>query len=156
MNTPIELSSDNPILKSLKFVPFRNMVERRMERFLPGPGEPKRMEVATPWGESLNAKPGDYLVSEMDAPDDRWPVDSEIFEKSYEIIRPGRCVKRALTYLVPLTALTNGDKDQLVTIYTLEGPETVPAGKFYLARGIQGEIWPYPRDKVDDVMMPVE
>jgi hypothetical protein len=156
MKAPIELSSDDPIIKRLKFVPYRNMVERRVERFLPGPGEPKRMEVATPWGESLTAKSGDYLVSEMDAPDDRWPVNGEIFEKSYEIIRPGSCVKRALTYLVPLTDITNGDAEQLVTIYTLEGPETVSAGEFYLARGIQGEIWPYPREKVDDVMMPVE
>ena len=145
MKEPIVLTSDHPIIKTLKFTPHRNMVERHVRRFFPKPGEPERMEVATPWGESLTAKPGDYLVSELDSPDDCWPVDSEIFEKSYEIIRPGYCVKRALTYLVPLTEVTQGDPAQLVTVYTLEGPETVPAGEFYLARGVEGEIWPYPR-----------
>jgi len=156
MASAIKITSKDSILKSLNFIPYRNMVERRVERFLPKPGEPERMEVATPWGESLTAKSGDYLVSEMDSPDDRWPVDSEIFEKTYEIIRPGYCVKRALTYLVPLTDLTNGDAEQLVTVFTMEGPETVLAGDFYLAKGVHGEVWPYPKDKVDDVMMPVE
>ena len=156
MNSAIEITSEDPILETLKFLPYRSIVERRVERFLPKPGEPERKEVATPWGESLTAKPGDYLVSEMNSPDDRWPVDSEIFEKSYEIIRPGYCVKRALTYLVPLTEMTNGVEEQLVTVFTLEGPETVLAGDFFLARGVHGEIWPYPKEKVDDVMMPVE
>ena len=156
MSEPIELKKDNPVLEILHFKPYRNMVERRVERFMPVPGEPEYREIATPWGESLTAKPGDYLVSEKDTPYDRWPVDGEIFEKSYEIIRPGFCVKRALTYLVPLTELTNGNVEQLVTIHTMEGTETVPAGEFYLAKGIKGEIWPFPKEKVDDVMMPVE
>lgn len=156
MKEPIELRSDDPIVKTLKFIPHRSKVERRVERYKPKPGQPERMEVATPWGESLTAKPGDYLVSELDSPDDRWPVDGQIFEESYEIIREGYCVKRALTYLVPLTEVTDGDAEQLVTVYTLEGPETIPAGEFYLARGIKGEIWPYPKNKIVDVMTPVE
>ena len=154
MDSAIELTSRDFILEKLNFTPYRSMVERHVERFLPGPDEPKRKEIATPWGESLTAKPGDYLVSELDSPDDRWPVDGEIFEKTYEIIRPGYCVKRALTYLAPLTEVTNGDEEQLVKVYTLEGPETVKAGNFYLARGVHGEIWPYPKDKVDNVMKP--
>ena len=61
MTIPIELKSEDPILKTLHFMPYRNMVERRVERFMPAPGEPEQKEVATPWGESLTAKPGDYL-----------------------------------------------------------------------------------------------
>jgi len=156
MNSIVDITSKDPIIEKLNFKPYRNTVERRVERFLPEPGEPDRMEVATPWGEALTAKSGDYLVSEIDSPDDRWPVDSEIFEKSYEIIRPGYCVKRALTYLVPLTDVTNGDARRRVKVHTLEGPETVQAGEFYLARGVHGEIWPYPKNKVDDVMKPVK
>ncbi len=92
----------------------------------------------------------------MNNPDDRWPVDAEVFEKSYEIVQPGICVKTAVTELVPLTDVTEGDADQMVTVYTLEGPETVRAGDFYLARGVYGEIWTYPKDKVQKVMKPVE
>lgn len=132
------------------------MVERRVVKFLPGLNESQTMEIDTPWEMRLIAKRGDFLISEMDAPDDYWPVDPQIFEESYEIIQPGICVKRALTLLVPLTDLTGGDESQQVTIVTLEGSETVPAGEFYLAKGVKGEIWPYPKEKVKDVMMPVE
>jgi len=58
--------------------------------------------------------------------------------------------------LVPLVNVTNGNEECLVTVETVEGPETVRAGDFYLARGIQGEIWPYPKEKVAEVMMPAE
>jgi hypothetical protein len=156
MTKPIELTMLEPILDKLKFKHYKNIVERRFERYLPEPGEPQQMEMPTPWGESLTAKAGDYLVGEMNNPDDRWPVDSEVFEKSYEIIRPGVCVKTAVTELVPLTDVTNGDEDRMVTVYTLEGPETVRAGDFYLARGVYGEIWTYPKDKAQKVMRPVE
>lgn len=152
----IELTSLNPILDQLNFKPYQSIVERHFERFLPGPGEPDRKEVPTPWGESLTAKAGDYLVSEMDSPDDSWPVDAEVFDNSYEIIRPGVCKKKAVTELVPLVDVTGGDADQMVTVYTLEGPETVRAGDFYLARGIYGEIWTYPKDKVQGVMKPAD
>lgn len=150
------LTVNDPILDRLKFKPYRSIVERRFERFLPKPSEPDRMEIPTPWGESLTATPGDYLVSEMDSPNDRWPVEAEIFENSYEIVRPGVCIKRAVTRLVPLVDVTDGDADQMVTVYTLEGPETVRAGDFYLARGIHDEIWTYPKDKVQSVMKPAE
>ena len=78
-----------------------------------------------------------------------------IFEESYVIIRPGYCVKKAVTLLVPLTDITD-DADQKVTVVSMEGDETVRAGDFYLAKGIQGEIWPYPKEKIKDVMVPVE
>ena len=154
MTKYIELTSNDPILESLNFIPHRSTVERRFERFQPKPGEPDQLEVPTPWGESLTAKAGDYLVSEMEAPQDRWPVNAEIFEESYEIVRPGVCVKTAITKLVPLMDVTGGDADQMVTVYTLEGPETVRAGDFYLARGVRGEIWTYPKDKVEEIMKP--
>lgn len=156
MTKPLEITALDPIIDKLDFKLYKSTVERRFERFLPGPGEPKRKEIPTPWGESLTAKAGDYLVSEIDNPDDRWPVEAEIFENSYEIVRPGVCVKKALTKLVPLADVAGGDADQMVTVYTLEGPETVRAGDFYLARGIHDEIWTYPKDKVKNVMKPAE
>jgi hypothetical protein len=52
--------------------------------------------------------------------------------------------------------MTRGDPDQLVSVVSLEGAETVRAGDFWLAKGIKGEIWPYPRGKIDDVMVPVD
>ena len=156
MTKKIELTSLHPILDRLNFKAYKSIVERRFERFLPKTGEPDKAEIPTPWGESLTAKAGDYLVSELDSPNDRWPVDAEVFENSYEIVRPGVCAKKSLTYLVPLVDVTEGDEDQMVTVYTLEGPETVRAGDFYLARGIYNEIWTYPKDKVQTVMKPAE
>jgi hypothetical protein len=155
MRTPIVISSDDSILRTLNFKPYRSKVERRVIPFLPAPGEPQSMEVSTPWGAQLTAKFGDFLVSEVDTPSDYWPIDPVIFEESYVIIRPGYCVKKALTMLVPLTDIT-GDPEREVTIISLEGPETVKAGDFYLAKGIKGEVWPYPKDKVANVMLPAD
>jgi len=155
MRAPIVISSDDAILRTLNFRPYRSKVERRVIPFLPPPGEPQSMEVSTPWGAQLTAKFGDFLVSEVDTPSDYWPIDPQIFEESYVIIRPGYCVKKALTLLVPLTDIT-GDPEREVTIISLEGPETVKAGDFYLAKGIKGEVWPYPKAKVADVMLPAD
>ena len=155
MRAPIVISSDDSLLRTLNFKPYRSKVERRVIPFLPAPGEPQSMEVSTPWGAQLTAKFGDFLVSEVDTPSDYWPIDPVIFEESYVIIRPGYCVKKALTLLVPLTDIT-GDPEREVTIISLEGPETVRAGDFYLAKGIKGEVWPYPKEKVADVMLPAD
>ena len=156
MSEPIIITSQDPIIATLNFKPYRNVVERRVVPFLPELDEAQTAEINTPWGMQLTVKRGDFLISEMDAPDDFWPVDPQIFEESYEIVRPGVCVKRALTLLVPLTDITSGDESRQVTVVTLEGSETVSAGDFYLAKGVKGEIWPYPKEKVKDVMMPVE
>jgi len=156
MREPIVITSDDPILKSLKFKPHRNTERRRVVSFAPADDEPQTMEVVTPWGARLTAKKGDMLVSEIDSPEDIWPVDADIFDKSYVIISPGYCVKSAVTMLVPLTDLTDGDEDQLVTVHSLEGPETVRAGDFYLAKGVEGEIWSYPKHKAAEVKSPVE
>ncbi len=59
MTKPFELTALDPVLDVLKFKPYKSIVERRFERFLPEPGEPERMEIPTPWGESLTAKAGD-------------------------------------------------------------------------------------------------
>jgi hypothetical protein len=83
-------------------------------------------------------------------------VAPDIFDQSYVIVRPGFCVKRAITRLVPLSDVTHGDEDLRVTVETLEGPETVRAGDFYLAMGVKGEIWPYPKEKVNEVMEPAD
>jgi len=95
-------------------------------------------------------------VSEMDSPQDVWPVNPEIFDQSYLIMEPGICIKRAVTLLVPLTDVTGGDEAEMVTVHTLEGVENVRAGDFFLAKGVKGEIWPYPREKVLAVMKPAE
>jgi hypothetical protein len=155
MNDPLVITSTDSILSKLNFKPFRSKVERRVVPFLPAPNEPQTLEINTPWGTQLTAHKGDFLVSELATPNDYWPIDPVIFEESYIIIRPGYCIKKAITWLTPLTDITH-DLDKNVTVVTLEGPETVRAGDFYLAKGIRGEIWPYPIEKIDDVMVPAE
>ena len=152
MVRPLTLTSWDPIIEELKFKPYRSNVERRVEPYLPGPNEPDSIRIKTPWGEELIARAGDFLVSELDKPEDKWPVKSDIFEATYIITRPGYCVKNALTYLVPMVDVTGGDEEQKVTVYSLEGVETVRAGDFYLARGVKGEIWAYPKKKVEEAM----
>ena len=148
MTEPINLHSTDPIIKTLDFKPYHNETERHYKRFLPKPGEPETLEVPTSWGETLTAKAGDYLVGPLDNPDDRWPVDAEIFEKTYKINGPDICAKVTSTDLAPLVDVTGGNQDQMVTIHTLEGPKTVRAGDFFLARGIKDEIWPYPIEAI--------
>jgi hypothetical protein len=155
MSEPLIITSSDSILSELNFKPYRSKVERRVVPFLPAPHEPQTLEINTPWGTQLTARTGDFLVSEVAAPNDYWAIDASIFEESYVLIRPGYCVKKAITLLVPLTDITH-DPEQMVTVVTLEGAETVRAGDFYLAKGIKGEVWPYPIEKIDDVMMPVE
>ena len=152
---PLVITSSDSVLEKLTFKPFRNKVERRVVPFFPAPNEAQTLEIDTPWGTHLTARKGDFLVSEIETPDDYWAIDPVIFEESYVIIRPGYCVKKAVTLLVPLTDITD-DPDQKVTVVTLEGDETVRAGDFYLAKGIKGEIWPYPKEKVKDVMVPID
>jgi hypothetical protein len=154
MKGPVILMPDDPVLKSLNFKPYRNMITRRVEPFIPEAGQPQTMDVSTPWGSKLTVKKGDLLVSELDKPDDIWPIDPNIFDETYIIISPGLCIKRAVTLLVPLIDVTGGDEDQMVMIYTFEGPVTVRAGDFLLAKGVKGEIWPYPKDKAAKIMKP--
>jgi hypothetical protein len=156
LTQPIVITSDDPILNRLNFKPYRNMLQRRVRAFSPAPNQPQTMQVKTPWGAVLTAKSGDMLVSELDAPQDEWPVDAGIFDESYMIIGPGLCIKRAVTMLVPLTEVTGGDADHMVTVRTLEGSETVRAGDFFLAKGVRGEIWAYPKEKADAFMRAVE
>jgi hypothetical protein len=153
---PIHISPNDPIMQKLNFRPYRNSVERQVRQFMPGPGEAQTIEIKTPWGETLTCKKGDYIVSELNAPTDRWPVARDIFEDSYIQVKPGRYTKSLLTHLVPLTDLTGGNLEQEVIVHTLEGDVTVRAGDFYLARGIQGEIWPYPRQKAEATLVLVE
>lgn len=156
MNEPLIITASDPILSSLDFKPYRSAIERKVAIFLPSPESPQTMEVNTPWGARFLAKSGDFLVSEFDTPNDFWPVDPMIFEETYMVTHPGYCIKRAITWLVPLVDLTGGDEQQLITVVTLEGLATVRAGDFYLAKGIKGEIWPYPKEKIGDVMLPAE
>lgn len=156
MSEPVLIKSDDPILNTLNFRPYRNTVQRRVVAFAPADNEPQTKEIITPWGARLTAEKGDMIVSELDAPDDVWPIDAEIFDKSYMIIGPQLCVKRAITLLVPLTDLTDGDEDRLVTVHTLEGVDTVRAGDFLLAKGVNGEIWPYPKEKAAEIMSPAD
>jgi hypothetical protein len=155
MSDPFVITSTDPILSRLNFKPYRSKVERRVVPFLPGPHESQTLEINTPWGTQLTARKGDFLVSEVSAPNDYWPIDPVIFEESYILIRPGYCIKKAITLLAPLTEIVDDPEEQF-TIVTLEGAETVKAGDFYLAKGIKGEIWPYPKAKIHEVMVPAE
>ena len=154
MDEPIVITSKDPVLNTLNFKPYRSKVERRVIPFMPAPSEVQFMDIKTPWGAILTAKSGDFLISEVDKPNDFWPVDATIFEESYILIRPGYCVKKAVTLLVPLTEITHGDSDAEVTVVSMEGAETVRAGDFYLAKGVKGEVWAYPKDKIEHVMVP--
>jgi hypothetical protein len=127
-----------------------------MVPFLPEEGQPQTRVIETRSGRVLTTKRGDILVSEMDTPQYVWPVDAAVFEASYEVIRPGVCIKRAITWLAPLTELTDGDPDREVTVVSLEGANTVCAGDYYLAKGVAGEIWAYDAKKVGTIMKPVE
>jgi hypothetical protein len=155
MTEPLVLHSQDPVLETLKFKPYRSKVERRVVPFIPTADEPQTMEINTPWGTRLTARKGDLLISEIEAPEDYWAIDPVIFDESYVITRPGYCVKKAETLLVPLTDIT-GDPERLVKVITMEGDETVRAGDFYLAKGVKGEIWPYPKEKIKDVLEPIE
>lgn len=156
MTEPRLLTADSPILSELNFKPYRSSVVRKVKPFLPLPTESQTIDVKTPWGAILTAKHGDMLLSELDAPNDVWPVDGEIFSETYMIIERGYCIKSAITMLVPMTDVTNGDEEQQITIETMEGPQTVRAGDFYLARGVKNEIWSIPKEKVSSIMKPVE
>lgn len=156
MSEPLVITSDDPILKKLNFKQYRNIVVRRAEAFSPLPEEPQTKEVKTPWGSVLMVTKGDMLISDIDSPGDQWPVDARIFDESYIIVGPGLCIKRAVTLLVPLVDATGGDENQMVTVHTLEGAETVRAGDFFLALGVQGEIWPTPKEKVVTKMRPID
>jgi hypothetical protein len=154
MSNPVVVLPDDPIINSLNFNPYRSTVLRRAVPFIPDRDEPQTMEVVTPWGAKLTAKNGDLLVSELDKPNDIWPIDAKIFDETYLIVAPGLCVKRAITMLVPLIDLTMGDEDRMVTVHTYEGEVTVRAGDFFLAKGVKGELWPYPKEKVVEKMKP--
>lgn len=156
MKESIMLRSQDLLIKKLPFKPYRSTVERLFRRFMPLPNQPQTLLVKTPWGEMLTAQAGDYLISEFNAPDDTWPVADDIFHDTYLITGPGRCTKKALTYLVPLTMVTDGDSDRQVSVETLEGMITVRAGDFYLAKGVKGEIWPMPVEKVGAMLVPLE
>jgi hypothetical protein len=154
MKEPLVLLPDDPLINSLNFKPYRNMSLRRVVPFVPEDGQPQTMEVTTPWGAKLTVRKGDLLVSELNKPDDVWPIAPHIFDETYIVTAPGFCVKRAVTLLVPLTDVTNGDEDRMVTVHTFEGSVTVRAGDFLLARGVEGEIWPYPKVKAEEKMKP--
>jgi hypothetical protein len=154
MENMLVITSDDPILQTLNFKPYRSKTERRVIPFMPAPSEPQFMDITTPWGAVLTARSGDFLISEIDKPNDFWPIDAVIFEESYVLIRPGYCIKKAVTLLTPLTEVTQGDPDVMVTVVSMEGTVTVRAGDFCLAKGVKGEVWAYPKEKIEHVMMP--
>jgi len=154
MDNKLTITSDDPILQTLNFKPYRSKTERRVIPFMPAPSEPQFMDITTPWGAVLTARSGDFLISEIDKPNDFWPIDAVIFEESYVLIRPGYCIKKAVTLLTPLTEVTEGDPDVMVTVVSMEGAVTVRAGDFCLAKGVKGEVWAYPKEKIEHVMMP--
>ena len=156
MTEPVLLTSDSSLLEQLNFKSYRYITVRCVKPFLPAPDEPQTLDIQTTWGATLTAKNGDMLLSEMDTPTHVWPVDAEIFDATYLITEPGYCIKNATTLLVPMKEVTSGNEDGLVTVETLEGPQTVRAGDFYLAKGIKGEIWSLPKEKVETIMKPAE
>ena len=82
-------------------------------------------------------------------------MQKDIFDTTYNRTRNNTYIKSASVLLVPLTQIT-GNPDEEVIIYTLEGPVTVRSGDFYLAQGIEKEIWPIPKDKVGTELIPLD
>ena len=155
MSQPIDIRAQDSILRQLDFKVYRYNQERQAVQFSPNAGEPQTMIILTPWGAELVVEKGDYIVNEIDSPDNRWPIQQDIFESTYTEIRPGYYIKRAEVHLYPLRDFTK-DPEQLVRVHTLEGVVTVRSGDFYLARGIKGEIWPMPNDKVETSLSLIE
>ena len=146
----LEIKPNDEIIKTVRFTNYGYKDKRHARQFLPQSEEPQTREIQTAWGDTLIAKRGDYFVSAEDNPNDRWIVERKIFEQSYKETQPGTGLfkKLATVALIPLTEFTQGDPDQMITVHSLEGELTVKAGDFYLARGIKGEIWPFPVEKV--------
>ena len=154
MSTPLTLKADDHILHQIPFLPYRYTTERQAVQFLPENGQPQTTVIHTPWGAELVAEKGDYIVNDIGSEDNRWPVKKNIFEETYLETKPGIYIKRAIVLLYPLKDVTK-DPQQLVIIHTLEGVVTVRAGDYYLCKGVKGEIWPMPIDKVTSTLRPV-
>jgi hypothetical protein len=45
--------------------------------------------------------------------------------------------------------VTGGEADCQVTVLTLEGPQNIRAGDFFLAKAVRGEICPCEKGKVE-------
>ena len=152
----MEIKPDSPFLKILPFRAYRyDGCERQAKQFMPEESEPQTIEIEAPWGGTLVAKKGDYLVSEVDNPDDTWVVQKSIFDTTYIRTRMNLYVKSSCVNLVPLTEVT-GNPDEEVVIHTLEGVITVRSGDFYLALGVEKEIWPIPKDKIGCELIPLD
>lgn len=156
MKIEFEIRPNDELVKNASFNNYRNTATRRAEQYLPAEGEPEEISITTPWGEQLTCRKGDYIVSETGGSEDHWPVAADIFEQTYVQVKPGYYIKRATVPLTPLTELTGQDPDMLVTIHTMEGVVRVRSGDFFLARGIKGEIWPIPVEKVQQTMILVD
>jgi len=152
---PFELRASDPIIDTLTFQTYRYTNKRKAEQFLPAANQPQTIQVKTRWGGVLNGKRGDYLVWEINDPEERWVVDEAIFWESYLEIEAGIFVKSATVDLAPLIDVTR-DPDREVIIYSLEGPLRVRAGDFYLAIGVKKEIWPAQIEHINRCMKPVE
>ncbi len=150
MGANIEINPNDEVLAQAGFKYYCYKDTRLARQFLPTSEEPQTQEIAVPWGDTLIAKKGDYIVSDAKDPSNSWPVAKEIFEQTHEEKVPGSGIfkKTAIIALVPLTEFTEGNPDQLVTIHSLEGEYTVRAGDFHLARGIKQEIWAYPSENI--------
>ena len=156
MEKLMEIKSDSPFLKILDFRAYSSKGdERNAEQFLPENEEPQTKEIEAPWGGTLTAERGDYIVSDAKNPDDNWVVKKNIFDTTYSKTQKNTYVKSASVLLVPLIEVT-GDPDEKVIVHTLEGAVTVRSGDFYLAQGVEKEIWPIPNEKVENEMFPLE
>lgn len=148
---PLELKASDPIINSLVFKTYRYTNKRQAEQFLPDADQSQTIHIETGWGGVLTGSSGDYIVWELDNPEERWVVENEIFLASYTEIETGIFVKNATVDLAPLTDITR-DPDREVIIYSIEGPLRVRSGDFYLALGVKKEIWPAPIEHIKNCM----
>ena len=75
MKEPLVILPDDPLINALNFKPYRNMLSAVLCLLSLEMDSLQTMEVTTPWGAKLTVRKGDLLVSELEKPDDIWPVD---------------------------------------------------------------------------------
>jgi hypothetical protein len=92
MRKPMKIQANSPTLKMLHFRPYRYQgAERQAEQFIPD-DDASVKQVQTPWGGTLTAEPGDYIVQDANNPDDAWVVKKDRLFASFKEVTEGKRV----------------------------------------------------------------
>ena len=96
------------------------------------------------WGDTQQAKPGDWLV---ESEGDTYTVDADAFERTYEQVAPGQFVKQAPVWAIRAT--------EAGSVETLEGATHYEAGDFLVRNGSpEGEPYAIARATFESLYEP--